>query len=377
MITFRTVGVEDTLDNRRRMRGDRVDKIRWRCGFFFLFIMLIGLGGHTAVAQDNEAIVQVVLFYSPTCPHCHAVIDETLPPLHEQYGDQLYILGFDISRGAGQNLYQNTITAFQIPQERIGVPTLVIGDVVLVGSQEIPEQFPDLVEAGLAAGGVGAPDIPGLMLIMPDLILSANSVQVEGQDIVESVSPPPDPVGVTLGWLVLLGLGLGFWRLRGAWPVTNSTSQDGRGQSVIVLSLILIGLGVAIYLSYVEMMQVTAVCGPVGECNIVQSSPYAQILGIPVAILGVLNYLALGFIWLLRRPLQRHFFGLPMIILVILTLVGVLFSIYLTLLELLVIHTICAWCLTSAVVTILLYVQFTSMILKRPSFLKANVQAGD
>ena len=365
-----------------------MDKIRWYFSFSFLFIMLIGIGGHRIVAQDNEAIVQAVLFYSPTCPHCHAIITETLSPLYEQYGDQLYILGFDTSQGAGQNLYQNTIAAFQIPQGRIGVPTLVVGDVVLVGSQEIPEQFPDLIETGLAAGGIGLPDIPGLMLVRANLHLASDSVQVatdavqvEAQDIVESVSPPSDPIGFVLGWFVLLGLvaGLGFgvWRVKGAWPITHSAFWEGQGQNIIVFSLILLGLGVAIYLSYVEMMQVTAVCGPVGECNVVQSSPYAQILGIPVAILGVLNYLALGFIWLFKRPLQRRFPGIPMMTLMLLTLVGVLFSIYLTLLELLVIHAICAWCLTSAVVTILLYVQFSSMTAKSSSILQANVQTGD
>ncbi len=53
-----------------------------------------------------------------------------------------------------------------------------------------------------------------------------------------------------------------------------------------VPALALIGLGVALYLSYVELLQVEAVCGPVGECNIVQASPYAQFLGIPIAVLG-------------------------------------------------------------------------------------------
>jgi hypothetical protein len=74
----------------------------------------------------------------------------------------LQIVGIDVSGPAGQTLYQATIANYQIPEDRRGVPTLVIGETVLVGSQEIPEKFPGLIEAGLATGGVGWPDIPGL-----------------------------------------------------------------------------------------------------------------------------------------------------------------------------------------------------------------------
>lgn len=49
------------------------------------------------VAKANKPIVRAVLFWSETCPHCHHVLNETLPPLQEQYGDRLEVLTIEIS----------------------------------------------------------------------------------------------------------------------------------------------------------------------------------------------------------------------------------------------------------------------------------------
>ncbi len=106
--------------------------------------------------------MRAVLFYSPTCPHCARVIQEDLPPLFDKYNTQLTIIGIDVSSQQGATLYQTAITQFQIPESRLGVPTLIIDDIVLVGSLEIPEQFPGLIEYYLSQGGVDWPELPGL-----------------------------------------------------------------------------------------------------------------------------------------------------------------------------------------------------------------------
>jgi uncharacterized membrane protein len=133
-----------------------------------------------------------------------------------------------------------------------------------------------------------------------------------------------------------------------------------------------VGLGVSLYLAYVEITQVEAVCGPVGECNVVQSSDYAQVAGIPIAVLGVLFYVAIFFLWAIQRLAKSSWADLASRLLLILALLGVLFSIYLTVLELLVIHAICAWCLGSAVITGLLLLvvirPVTGQAMERRSF---------
>jgi thiol-disulfide isomerase/thioredoxin len=53
-----------------------------------------------ATAQPaDEPAVRAVLFYSPTCPHCHEVIQNTLIPMVDRYGDRLQILAIDVTRG--------------------------------------------------------------------------------------------------------------------------------------------------------------------------------------------------------------------------------------------------------------------------------------
>ncbi len=130
--------------------------------FLIIGSLLILLASRVLPIEAQEPAVRAVLFYSPACPHCHKVISEDLPPLLEKYGERLQIIGVDTTQPRGQALYQAAIQRYGIPEERRGVPTLIIGDVVLVGSLEIPQQLPDLVEKYLAQGGLGWPDIPSL-----------------------------------------------------------------------------------------------------------------------------------------------------------------------------------------------------------------------
>jgi uncharacterized membrane protein len=371
---------------------------------------------------NDEAVVRAVLFYSPSCPHCHAVITELLVPMIDTYGQQLQIAGIDTSQSGGALLYQAAIEYYEIPDERRGVPTLVVGDVVLVGGSEIPEFFPTMVEEGLAAGGIDWPDIPGLAEMFqqaeaeatkaaattptpPATTVSvtptplpatttpvsspttlagdtattvtgstatavpqrtatpAPSVLTVGEDEILASTvqePQSDPVGFALGGIVLVGMvlasGFAGWRLSLARRQLFRFDRNpgARVETRAVPLLVVLGLSVAGYLAYVEVNSVEAVCGPVGECNIVQTSAYAIMLGIPVAVWGVLNYLALGGLWIGQRYLRGQWAHLASLALLGLALFGTLFSIYLTCLELFVIRAICAWCLSSALITTLL-----------------------
>jgi uncharacterized membrane protein len=119
--------------------------------------------------------------------------------------------------------------------------------------------------------------------------------------------------------------------------------------------IIVVGIGVAGYLSYVETQQVAAVCGPVGDCNAVQTSPYATLFGfLPVGVLGLLGYIGLLAAWLARKLLPR-FEKLAALAFLAMSVFAVIFSLYLTYLEPFVIHAVCLWCIASAwLVTLLL-----------------------
>jgi thiol-disulfide isomerase/thioredoxin len=111
-------------------------------------------------AWAAKPVVCAVIFYSPNCGHCYKVLTEDLPPLIEQYGNQLQIIAINVTAEEGQALFQAALEKFGLLQG--GVPMLVVGDHFLVGSIDIPAQFPGLVEQYLAKGGVDWPDIPGL-----------------------------------------------------------------------------------------------------------------------------------------------------------------------------------------------------------------------
>ena len=351
--------------------------------------MLFSTDGAPAFSDlpAEGAVVHAVLFYSPTCAHCEYVITVVLPPLFEQYGEQLYIIGVDITQPDGQLLFQAALQHFNLEQG--GVPFLVIGDTYLIGSVDIPEQFPGLIETYLAQGGVGWPEIPALIEALPaprsggalptprpgGILPTAQPTEQPPVEVTEVPTPAPtaglvwsegssggmgakfanDPLGNSLAVIVLAGMILS---VAGAALYFKSTSPTGaeeqpaaRWKAWLVPALCAIGLGVAGYLTYVETAQVEAFCGPVGDCNTVQQSSYARLFGvIPIGILGMAGYvLILAAWWVTQRARPKHATYASLAILGMAAF-GVLFSIYLTFLEPFVIGATCAWCLTSAVI---------------------------
>ncbi len=354
------------------------------------------LPAQTAGAADP--VVRTVIFYSPTCAHCHKVLTEDLPPLIEQYRHQLQIMAINVTLEEGQALFLAALQKFGLQG---GVPTLVVGDHVLVGDIDIPEQFPGLIEQYLAQGGVDWPDIPGLvdaigaaqvsptgvdtspLPIASPAVESAASATAEPLPTTASAPTPMnsspdllvigdepasltdrlvhDPAGNALAIVVLLGMivmvgrsALVFQRLT---PAPLPTWPDW---AIPVLTLI--GCGVAAYLAYVETSQVSAVCGPVGDCNTVQQSAYARLFGVlPIGVLGLMGYVAILAVWLVRRLSRGRPADLAALALLGMTALGTLFSFYLTFLEPFVIGATCAWCLTSAMImTLLLWLALPS-----------------
>jgi len=131
--------------------------------FVLIGIIAVGLSAGMVPVRGDEPVVRAVFFWAETCPHCHEVMDEVLPPLEEAYGAQLEIAKLELSEvPENYELWLEALDSYGVPQNRRGVPMLFVGDTVLVGSREIPEQLPGLIDQYLETGGVGYPDIPGL-----------------------------------------------------------------------------------------------------------------------------------------------------------------------------------------------------------------------
>jgi uncharacterized membrane protein len=437
-----------------------------------------------------------VLFFSPTCGHCHAVITEYLPVLFRNHGGlprvlvdvavpeaeptaylftngRLEILVVNVAQPRGGALYEASSVSHDVPPLRSGVPRLVIGDIVLVGSLEIPERTDQLVQQAMAGGGLGWPSVAGLEEIVA--FASAPSIQapVEQQgpvteevpqpDDTAAIGPEPRPsavsgtlarsaaapelqpasgedsaaaaptpvsdttVGVAGGEratpepqlarsessgragdaLEMVQADSGEARVAGADQLVaeqpggstvaasamfevvpehtptmlENLRRDPVANAVSVVVLVamiacvaalpvvsrfhprtwelglvvpmvtLVGAVVAGYLTYIEASGATAVCGPVGDCNAVQQSDYAVLFGvIPVGALGLAGYFAITAAWFVSRLSSGIASDWAKVSMLVVSVVGTLFSVYLTFLEPFVIGATCAWCLTSSVV---------------------------
>jgi uncharacterized membrane protein len=122
-------------------------------------------------------------------------------------------------------------------------------------------------------------------------------------------------------------------------------------------ALALAGVGVAGYLSYVHYAGLHPICGVSHGCETVQTSSYASLLGIPVALLGLISYvLVLASLRVRGEAALLGGYGL--------TLIAFAFSLYLTYREVFTIHAICTWCVSSAIIFTLLAIVGAPRVLR-------------
>ncbi|HEY6776436.1 MAG TPA: vitamin K epoxide reductase family protein [Thermoleophilaceae bacterium] len=125
--------------------------------------------------------------------------------------------------------------------------------------------------------------------------------------------------------------------------MTEVRHPSERRLRLVIAGLALGGMAVAGYLTYVHYAGLEPFCaGGGGGCERVQSSSYAELAGVPVALLGLIGYaLILASLAVPAEPGRMA--G------ALLALVGFGFSAYLTWVELFEIDAVCQWCVVSAV----------------------------
>jgi uncharacterized membrane protein len=144
----------------------------------------------------------------------------------------------------------------------------------------------------------------------------------------------------------------------GGVPVAGPRPSSVRGLRIATGVLALIGVGIAGYLTWVHYAGLEPVCvGGGGGCERVQSSPWSELAGVPVSLLGLIGYLAILVSLVLPEDLGRSAAAL-------LALVGAGFSAWLTYVEIVKIDAICQWCVASAVVMGLLAVVSVTRLLR-------------
>jgi uncharacterized membrane protein len=142
-------------------------------------------GAPPARAEAGDP-VRAVLFVSPRCPHCRTVQEEVLPVFAARFGDRVQLALVNAATPSGQELFRTASRYLGV--RRPGVPMLVVADRVLLGSLQIPEEFPELAESLLAAGGSPWPDIPGLERFLADAERERTR-----EPAAAAAAPPPAP----------------------------------------------------------------------------------------------------------------------------------------------------------------------------------------
>jgi uncharacterized membrane protein len=152
------------------------------------------------------------------------------------------------------------------------------------------------------------------------------------------------PVALLFLWLILRHKG----------EVAFQTQEGNRRLVIIVLTVL--GLLVAGYLTWSHYSGEPVYCGQSGSCELVNSSRFAYLGSIPVALIGLLGYLVILVLSLIPPKEDRQW---PMLLIFGGALIGVMLQWYLFYIEVAVLRAICYWCVTSqAIITVIFLLSF-------------------
>jgi uncharacterized membrane protein len=134
--------------------------------------------------------------------------------------------------------------------------------------------------------------------------------------------------------------------------------------SQLLIALIVVGLLVSIYMTVYKLTSDDRMCIGSRDCSVVNASRYAEVYGIPVAVIGAGGYGALlAVLWLEKRPGffrdngTMIFFGL--------SLVGFLFTLYLVYVEVALIKAYCPFCIAAQAAMTVIFIFSVIRLIKQ------------
>ena len=133
----------------------------------------------------------------------------------------------------------------------------------------------------------------------------------------------------------------------------------------ITIALAILGLLVSIYMTIYKVTSNDKMCLGSGDCSTVNASRYAEVNGIPVALIGVLGYASIiGIHWLERR---NDFFEVNgSMMLFGISLIGFLFTLWLIYVEIALIKALCPFCVTSQITMTLIFILSIIRVVRQP-----------
>jgi uncharacterized membrane protein len=138
-------------------------------------------------------------------------------------------------------------------------------------------------------------------------------------------------------------------------PRAEVGAEPGVGNRMYIAVLALVGVLISFYMSAYKFGLLGDIACGSGGCRMVQNSPWAVFMGVPVPVIGLAGYALL----LATAVAGVHAFAAHRVVPLVLAggaTVGLAFTAYLTYLEAFVIHAWCRWCIASAVLAVLIFV---------------------
>jgi len=133
----------------------------------------------------------------------------------------------------------------------------------------------------------------------------------------------------------------------------------------VTIALTVLGLLVSIYMTIYKVTNNESMCIGSGGCSIVNASGYSSVRGIPVAVFGVIGYLAiLALFYLESKPgfFQTNGSMLQFAV----TLTGFLFTVWLVYVEVALLKAYCPFCITSQVAMTIIFILTVIRVIKQP-----------
>ena len=172
---------------------------------------VVALGASPVRAQSEmpQPVVRAIMFWMAGCPYCEDVIQNVLPPLRVKYDAQFDLLMLEVVDTQDVDMLYRAAASYNIPKEQTGVPFIIIGDRVLIGSAEVREQLPALIDDYLTRGGMDWPANPVIANLLPTaspasfLTSDPSAISTESAPT-ESDSVAPHDNGFTLAIAVMI-----------------------------------------------------------------------------------------------------------------------------------------------------------------------------
>lgn len=130
-------------------------------------------------------------------------------------------------------------------------------------------------------------------------------------------------------------------------------------------ALVVIGLLVSIYMTIYKVTSNDSMCLGSGDCSTVNASRYSEVNGIPVAVLGILGYVAILAVHLFEN--RNSFFKQNGTLIIFgMALTGFIFTVWLVYVEIVLLDAICPFCVTSQAAMALIFVIAVIRLIKHP-----------